>query len=1085
MPLVVVVVVTHDPGDWFDQTLESLASQDYPNLRVVVFDTGREIAVASSPGDTDAGTVTKAAEQVRRILPEAEIHRLPRKVGYGEAANEVLRGGCAEATGSEAGFFLFCHDDVALEPTTVRALVEKAWLCDAGVVGPKLVDWDDPRWLLQMGETVDRTAAAVPLVERGEADQGQHDGLREVFAVPGAVTLVQAALFKRVGGFDEAITWLGDDLSLCWRARLAGSRVVVTSATRVRHREALADRVPERLRRRLAVRHQVRILLTCTSRGSRRIAVPVLLLLSLLRSVGELLTGSAGGAWAQLAAWPWNLVRRRSLWIARRQVKSFRRADDRHLHRLQVPRSVRATWARRRNSSAAADLRARSVRPKLALASWTTTSALLAVVLGGMLLMGSRHLLTRGVPHIGQFVAFDSPDGLYQEWRTGWRRTGLGSTDTPVPSLPAALAGLGTLVGGHMALLRTLLTAGLLPLGVVGAFMSLRSLRTREGLAGSPWAALGAAVAYAALPIPYTALSSGRWDTLAVYAAVPWLLTRLAAAGCSDTGRQDALPGPGGQAGRQERSGWPRHVLVLGLVTAALAMLVPAAPILMLLLAVGLALGGLLAFEPSTIGRLLGGAVGGGLVAAVLHLPWTVAGARSWGDTSAWSDWWGLGPHAGLDEGVPLSLDSAPALWALLGAATLPLLVGRSWRSSWAVRGWTLAVGVYALVWARHREVGGLGELPLPRPDLMLVLAGAGVALAVGCGIAAIEHDVAGRSRRLGLGRMAAALAVVALVGATGPVVAGSVDGYWGAPREDFNRLLAGVDDDVSEPASRVLWISHPDVFPGDGWPMDSGLTYATTLQAHPTALEILPGPAGPATGQLAAAIEDARSGETARLGRVLAPMAVQYLAVPLGLAPSVDQHTTPPPDDLLEGLANQLDLQRVSVDPSIVVYRNLAFPLEPDNNRSAGRHSRAAIADFEDFLPGDTVLFQSVAGSGRWNLVVDGVEVERQTALGWANSFVVAAPGRAELRYETPLQYQVLLVVQAAAWLIALVLLVWLRGRERSAAGGAPSRKPDEVAPSQWITLPQEDHEYVKVLAKDDIESREPADPSAEKVGV
>ena len=76
---------------------------------------------------------------------------------------------------------------------------------DADVVGPKLVAGDDHRRLLQFGLTVDKVGVALPFVERGELDQGQHDGLRDVFAVPGAFTLVRADPFAEVGGFDEAI----------------------------------------------------------------------------------------------------------------------------------------------------------------------------------------------------------------------------------------------------------------------------------------------------------------------------------------------------------------------------------------------------------------------------------------------------------------------------------------------------------------------------------------------------------------------------------------------------------------------------------------------------------------------------------------------------------------------------------------------------------------------------------------------------------------------------------------------------------------------------------------------------------------
>ena len=54
--------------------------------------------------------------------------------GFGTAANEVLR-----LVEGDNGFFCICHDDVALEPDAIRALVEELYRSNAGIVGPKLV----------------------------------------------------------------------------------------------------------------------------------------------------------------------------------------------------------------------------------------------------------------------------------------------------------------------------------------------------------------------------------------------------------------------------------------------------------------------------------------------------------------------------------------------------------------------------------------------------------------------------------------------------------------------------------------------------------------------------------------------------------------------------------------------------------------------------------------------------------------------------------------------------------------------------------------------------------------------------------
>jgi GT2 family glycosyltransferase len=1144
---VVAVVVTHEPGEWFASTLEALAEQDYPDLRVIV---------------VDCGSALDPSERVRQILPDAAVYRLGKNVGFGAAANEVINGGIAGSDAADAEFFLFCHDDVAPEATALRVLVETALDWDASVVGPKLVRWDDPRWVLQMGEAVDKTATAVPLIESDELDQGQHDGLREVFAVPGGITLVRARTFARIGGFDEVIKLTGDNLSLCWRTRISGGRVLVTSATRVRHRQALGDRVPDALRRRLEARAQLRVLLTCYGRWHTVRVLPQVVAMSLIGAVSALVTTRLSDARAFLGAWSWNLLRLPSLWMARRHVRRFRRVGDRQLRRLQVPGVTRSRRIVRRRASTAGSFvvagngadgghppltdgngsstSTEGARPDLQRAAgdhrgWTSESVVVALVLAGVLLMGSRHLLTRGVPFIGDLVPFDTPSNLFDEWRSGWRRTGLGS-DSPAPSIFVALSALGTLVGEQMALLRTALTVGLIPLGVVGAFRLLRPT-------GSSRASIGAAVAYAVVPVPYAALSAGRWAPLAAYAAAPWLLARLArgsgappygaaASTPVEVGKptmspSDPTPATAGDAALGG-SGVARHALVLGITTALLGMLVPAALVMVSLLAGALALGSLLAFEARYTARLVAVAVGGMLVAALLHLPWSLA-AIGWAQTGASPPTWFSAPWSG-GEAPALDLfglstvkpTASPYAWALVAAAALALLVGRSWRLGWAIRGWIITLAAWGVVWAHQHDIV---QAPLPDVDVLMTLAGTGLALAIGCGVAAVEHDVVGRSRRLGLRRLATALAALSMGVAVVPLARASVHGYWGMPRGDFSSMLGAVDEGLEEVPSRVLWLGDPAVLPVHGWdlppdmrdgadaspddigtdglrrngePLNAGVAYATTWQGQPMVQDLWPGPrggshAGDGLRQLEEAVNLARARQTTRLGRLLAPMAVQYIAVPQRLAPSSFAGTWhPAPQDLLDGLAEQLDLERVQVDPSLVIYRNLAFlparasvavadsgevsPPElseratveevalanPDQAQPA-LEGGEGFADDRGELDGEVTLLQSVAASDTWSLQVDGVAVERSTAFGWANQFAVASAGSAELRYETPAARDVVLGVQLVLWLLAVLIAVSTR---RRALARQRARRVEDVVPRavpQWIEMPED--ELVRVI--------------------
>ncbi|MHB8670676.1 MAG: glycosyltransferase, partial [Acidimicrobiales bacterium] len=221
-PPVVAVVVASDPGPWLEEALAALGAQDYPELSVLFL---------------DAGSTVDPVARVAEVLPGALTRRLGEGPGFAAAANEALH------MVQGASYLLFCHDDVALDPDAVRVLVEEALRSNAGVVGPKLVEWDRPERLLDVGLAVDKTAFAVPLVERSELDQEQHDAVRDVFAVPAACVLVRSDLFGAVGGFDAAMDERVAAVDLCWRAQVAGARVLVVPSARARHVLARDERV--------------------------------------------------------------------------------------------------------------------------------------------------------------------------------------------------------------------------------------------------------------------------------------------------------------------------------------------------------------------------------------------------------------------------------------------------------------------------------------------------------------------------------------------------------------------------------------------------------------------------------------------------------------------------------------------------------------------------------------------------------------------------------------------------------------------------------------------------------------------------
>ncbi|MBI5087890.1 MAG: glycosyltransferase, partial [Actinobacteria bacterium] len=332
-PPVVAVMVVHEPGEWFDQTLAGLATQEYANLKILVLVVG------------DAGDLP---DRIRAALPRAFVRAVDGNPGFGPAANEVLR-----LVEGENGFFCFLHDDVAMDPDAIRLLVEELYRSNAGIVGPKLVEWDRPGVLQHVGFGVDRYGETDPIVEPGETDQEQHDAVRDVFALPSACMLVRADLFRTLGGFDPDVSFHGEDVDLCWRAHHSGARVVVVPSARARHLESLPERRPDLPHETLRARHRMRMVATLS--GARRLPLLSieLTLVTLAQFVVGLFSGHAARGWAGLRALVGLVPRTPRLLARRRSLSAGRLVPDREVIGLQMRGSARVT----------AHLRARDARP--------------------------------------------------------------------------------------------------------------------------------------------------------------------------------------------------------------------------------------------------------------------------------------------------------------------------------------------------------------------------------------------------------------------------------------------------------------------------------------------------------------------------------------------------------------------------------------------------------------------------------------------------------------------------------------------------------------------------------------------------
>jgi GT2 family glycosyltransferase len=1032
-PAVAAVVVARSPGPWFEDCLAGLATQDYPSLRVLVVD------VASSHPVRD---------RVASMLPDAVVVERHVNDGFGAAANVVLD----QVRG--APFLLFLHDDVALQPGAVTTLVTEALRSNAGVCGAKLVDWNDTRLLRHVGASVDKTGVQAPYAEPGELDQEQHDRVRDVFCVSSGVMLVRADLFKAIGGFDPAIDFLGDDLDLCWRAQVAGARVLIVPDAVARHVGALGERRSSDDGRRLLIRHRLRTIGVCYGWLHLVRVMPQAVIISLAELIYALVLGRFRQAGDVIHGWVWNLRRMPSLMGARRRTQRTRRVKDSDIRRLQVRGSARLTaflrgqiggdarWSylAQRGRNWAGEMTGGPQR--VVMLVWFLLALLLAV--------GSRHLITRGIPAIGDFAPFAQPGSLLADFWGGWREIGLGTAGVgPLPSLLLGLGGYAFL--GGMGLLRQVLVLGLLPLGAIGCWRLTGPLASRRArLAGS--------VAYVAAMLPFNAVATGDWRGLLVVSALPWCLLRVARLSrVAPYGAVGGEPGPGVP---------PRtlahQVVSLGLLMTVTAAFAPAILLIVPAMAVAVLAGAIVSGSLLPQLRGLFGALAATVLALGLLFPWWLQ-VRSL--DGAWATLVGPQPlHRPEQLGDLIRFQIGPfGSWLLVAGllvAAVPLLVGRGWRLAWAARAWALVLGGFGSAWA-----AGRGWFGVDVPDTIVLLAPAalGLAFAAALAVVAYERDVAGRA--FGWQQLTGIVAAVAGFVWVLPLVAGSLEGDWDTPDSDWREALGFLDlVDTDEGSFRVAWVGADEILPVAAWPVDDRLSAGTSQDSSGDvrAEFVLADDQG--GERVADAVAAGLSGRTSRLGRLLAPLSVRYLVVLQRSAPSFAGGVEQPVGGAVEqALATQLDLRRLSSDPGAFVFENTAWlprramvegevPEAGDVATVVGTPTPAGVPVLTERIgvseqrgrigqPGE--VYAADREADRWSLEVDGIPMDSRPAYGSARLYVVDRAGEAELVFQRPIGLLLTALAQIALLVVVLRIAAAEAGRRRIRR----RRRPDPVA--------------------------------------
>ena len=177
----------------------------------------------------DNGSTDGSAESVESEFgSRAIVIRTGQNLGFARGCNI----GARRASGD---YLLFFNNDATANGGMTANLLE-VFRTDPtiGVAGPAVLEAGS-RIVQSTGYSVDRWGFPEDATSGLAYDRLPSAPTREAFYVSGCALMVPHALFDELGGFDEGMFMFAEDVDLCWRAWLAGKRVVTVRGACCEH----------------------------------------------------------------------------------------------------------------------------------------------------------------------------------------------------------------------------------------------------------------------------------------------------------------------------------------------------------------------------------------------------------------------------------------------------------------------------------------------------------------------------------------------------------------------------------------------------------------------------------------------------------------------------------------------------------------------------------------------------------------------------------------------------------------------------------------------------------------------------------
>lgn len=306
-----VIIVNWNGEKWLGPCIDSLQSQTYRDIEVIV---------------VDNASTDKSVELIRIKYPLVKIIQSSENLGFA-GGNNV---GVKEADGE---YIMLLNNDTCTEKDCIEKLV-RAFDMISGltVAQPKILLMDDPETISYCGNYLTGSSFLYAYGYRKNRLDTRYNKPMPFFSVSGAAMMIKREVIDKIGLFDDLFWCYYEDVDFCHRVWLTGSECWYFPAAAVYHHE---EGTAKRFEGSEMLYHtqKNRLSSILTNFESRTLAwiLPMFIVTNIVLCITRLLEGDCNYPVALFKAIAFNIKNAKAIAMKRKQVRCFRRASDQQL----------------------------------------------------------------------------------------------------------------------------------------------------------------------------------------------------------------------------------------------------------------------------------------------------------------------------------------------------------------------------------------------------------------------------------------------------------------------------------------------------------------------------------------------------------------------------------------------------------------------------------------------------------------------------------------------------------------------------------------------------------------------------------